>query len=283
MSVKIISDSTCDLSEELLKRYNITTVPLTVTLGDKSGYDGVDITPEDIYRYVDESGELPKTSAVSVGEYTKVFKYWRDQGFEIVHFCISSLLSCSFQNACIAAEDVGGVFPVDSLNLSTGQGLSVLHAAELAMTGASAQEIVESCKNVIPRVKASFVTNSIDYLRKGGRCSALAAFGANLFHINPGIEVIDGHMEPGKKYRGNINNIILTYAEDQLKNSDNIDLHRIFVTHTKCNPETIEEVKKLILKYCPDVEEICDTTAGATITTHCGPETLGVLFIRKKI
>ena len=281
MAVKIISDSTCDLSKDLLDKYDISIVPLTVNLGERSGHDGVDITPEDIYDYVSSTGELPKTSAVSVGEYEEMFRLWRDQGYEIIHFCISEKFSSSYQNACIAAEEIGGVTPVDSMNLSTGQGLLVLHAAEMARAGASVEEIVRSCETVRDSVEASFVIDNIEYLRKGGRCSALSAFGANFLHIKPCIEVLNGGMKPGKKYHGKLNHVIRSYVEDRLKDRTDIDMHRIFVTHTRCDAEAVDQVKELIRTSCPDCEELLETTAGATITTHCGPGTLGILFIRK--
>ena len=281
MAIRIISDSTCDLSKDLLDRYDITIVPLTVSLGARSGHDGADITPEDIYAYVSASGDLPKTSAVGVGEYEKIFRSMRDAGDEVIHISISAGFSSSFQNACTAAEEIGGVTVVDSRNLSTGQGLLVLHAAEMARSGASVSEIIRSCEAVIPRIEASFVVDSIDYLRKGGRCSALSAFGAGLLHIKPCIEVLDGGMKPGKKYHGKLSHVIRMYAEDRLKGRNDIDTGRIFVTHTRCDPETVEQVKDLIRTYCPDCGEIIETAAGATITTHCGPGTLGILFIRK--
>ena len=282
MAIKILADSTCDLSEELVKQYDIAIIPLTVTLGERSGFDGTGITPEDIYRYVEASGNLPKTSAVSVGEFSRAFHFWHDQGFELICFCISSLFSSSYQNACIAAEEMDGVYPVDTFNLSTGEGLTILRAAEMVKERRSVEEILDECQSIIPRVEASFAINQLDYLYKGGRCSALAAFGANLFHIKPAINVRDGKMEPGKKYRGSIDSVIRSYVQDRLKDRNDIDMHRIFLTHTRCSPETVETVRGLIREYCPDMGEILETVAGATITTHCGPETLGVLFVRKE-
>lgn len=282
MKVKIISDSTCDLSADLLEKYEISITPLSVTCRDKSYKDGLEITPDDIYAYVDESGKLPKTSAVNVAEYIDVFKRWREQGYEIVHFSISSLFSSTYQNACIAAEEVGGVYVVDSLNLSTGQGLVVLHGAEMAQNGCDAKTIFEACKELAPRVEASFVVDSIDYLYKGGRCSALAAFGANALKLKPSIEVRDGKMGTGKKYRGRIENVILSYVSDRLKDRNDIDKHRIFITHTRCEQSTVDAVRNKILELAPDFEEILETTAGSTITTHCGPNTLGILFVKKQ-
>lgn len=281
MKVKIISDSTCDLSKELLEKYDISIVPLYVVMNDKTMRDGLEVTPEDIYEYVDKNGKLPSTSAANIGDYLEAFKFWREQGYEIVHFDISSDFSSTHRNACMAAAEVGGVYVVDSRNLSTGQGLAVLHGAEMAQSGKSAKEIYEECTALTSKIEASFVVDSIDYLYKGGRCSALAAFGANLLKLKPCIEVKDGKMNPGKKYRGNISRVMLNYVEERLRGRDDIDKSRIFITHTKCSKEDVEAVRKKILEICPDFKEILETTAGCTVTTHCGPNTLGILFIRK--
>lgn len=281
MKVKIISDSTCDLSKKILEKYDITVQPLYVNFNDETKKDGIDACPEDIYEFVEKNGKLPTTSASSIGDYLETFKYWRDKGYEIVHFNISSDFSCTHSNARLAAEELDGVYIVDSRNLSTGQGLVVLHGAEMAMKGCSAKEIYESCNDITSRVEASFVVDSIDYLYKGGRCSALAAFGANLLKLKPCIEVKDGKMSPSKKYRGNISKVMLNYVVDRLSGRDDIDKHRVFITHTKCSKEDVENVRAKLMELCPDFEEILETTAGCTVTTHCGPNTLGVLFIRK--
>lgn len=281
MTVKIISDSTCDLSPELLRQYDISITPLSVCCGERVGADGTEITPDDIYEYVHAEGKLPQTSAVNVADYMEEFHRWTKQGYCVVHFCISSDFSSTYQNACLAAKEVGNVFVVDSRNLSTGQGLLVLHAAEMAANGYYAQEIWETCSAMAKRVEASFVIDSLDYLYKGGRCSALGAFGGNLLRLKPCIEVRDGKMTPGKKYRGKIEKVMLQYVEDRLQNRTDIDKHRIFITHTKCSPEAVQAVRDKIQEIMPDFEEILETTAGATITSHCGPNTLGVLFVRK--
>ncbi len=281
MKVKIISDSTCDLSKELLEKYRISIVPLYVIINDKMKKDGIEVTPEEIYSYVNDTGKLPTTSAPNINDYLEVFKLWREQGYEIVQFCISSDFSSSYHNACIAAEETGGVYVVDSRNLSTGNGLLVLHGAEMAEKNFSAKEIAEECSKLTSKVEASFVVDRIDYLYKGGRCSALAAFGANLLNLKPCIEVAGGKMKPGKKYRGNISRVILNYVADRLCDRDDIDKHRIFITHTKCGSEDVENVREKIKELCNDFEEILETTAGCTITTHCGPNTLGILFMKK--
>lgn len=281
MTVKIISDSTCDLSPELLRQYDVSITPLSVCCGKKIGADGTEITPDDIYEYVHAEGKLPQTSAVNVADYMEEFHRWTKQGCCVVHFCISSDFSSTYQNACLAAKEVGNVFVVDSRNLSTGQGLLVLHAAEMAANGYYAQEIWETCSAMAKRVEASFVIDSLDYLYKGGRCSALGAFGGNLLRLKPCIEVRDGKMTPGKKYRGRIEKVMLQYVEDRLQNRTDIDKHRIFITHTKCSPKAVQAVRDKIQEIMPDFEEILETTAGATITSHCGPNTLGILFVRK--
>lgn len=282
MKVKIISDSTCDLSKDIIEKYDIAIVPLYVVINEETKKDGIEAVPEDIYEYVEKNGKLPTTSAANLGDYLDVFKYWHDQGYEIVHFSISGEFSSSYRNACLAAEEIDGVYVVDSRNLSTGQGLVVLHGAEMALKCCSAKEIFESCTDITSKVEASFVVDSIDYLYKGGRCSALAAFGANLLKLKPCIEVKNGKMDPGKKYRGNINRVMVNYIIDRLSDRDDIDKHRVFITHTKCNKEDVENVRAKLKELCPDFEEILETTAGCTVTTHCGPNTLGILFIRKK-
>ena len=231
MKVKIASDSTCDLSPELLRQYDVSITPLSVCCGERVGADGTEITPDDIYEYVHAEGKLPQTSAVNVADYAEEFHRWTKQGSCVVHFCISSDFSSTYQNDCLAAKEVGNVFVVDSRNLSTGQGLLVLHAAEMAANGYYAQEIWETCSAMTKRVEASFVIDSLDYLYKGGRCSALGAFGGNLLRLKPCIEVRDGKMTPGKKYRGRIEKVMLQYVEDRLQNRTDIDKHRIFITH----------------------------------------------------
>ena len=281
MNVKITSDSTCDLSADIIRRYDIGIMPLSVSLGDKSYKDGVEMNTDDIYAYVDRTGSLPKTSAVNVEDYIEAFQAIVSEGREVVHFNISAGFSSSYQNACIAAQEVGHVRVVDSRNLSTGQGLVVLKGAELAAQGASAEEIERVCNEMTDRVEASFIIDSLDYLYEGGRCSALSALGANLLKLKPCIVVKDGMMHPEKKYRGFFEKVLLHYVEDRLKDRTDIEPDRIFITHTRCDPECVKAVREAILKYMPDFAEIIETTAGSTVTTHCGPNTLGILYVRK--
>ena len=281
MKIKITSDSTCDLSKDILEAWDISIIPLSVTLGSDVFRDGEDMAVEDIYRYVDRTGCLPKTSAVNIEDYRQVFRYWTSQGYEVVHFNISADFSSSYRNACLAAEAVGSVRVVDSRNLSTGQGLVVLRAAELAREGRATEDICRICSEMTGRVEASFVIDSLEYLQKGGRCTALAAFGANLLKLKPCIEVIDGKMTPPKKYRGTFEKVIQHYVEDRLSGRDDIDKTRIFITHTRCDEALAAAVRDTINRVCPGFGEIIETTAGSTITSHCGPNTLGVLFVRR--
>jgi len=281
MKVKITSDSTCDLSARLLEQYDIDLLPVTVSLGSRDGNDGVDIFPDDIYSYVDASGLLPRTSATNVSEYVSFFSQWTERGYGVVHFCLGSGFSSTYQNACLAAKECGRVFVVDSANLSAGQGLLLLKGAELAQSGQSAEAIRAICSKAASDVEASFVIDSLDYLHKGGRCSGLAALGANILNLKPCIEVRGGVMLPARKYRGPIERVTLRYIEERLQGRTDIDTHRIFITHTRCPAELVQSAAERVRELLPDAEEVLETTAGATVTTHCGPNTLGVLFFRR--
>lgn len=281
MKIKIIADSTCDLSKDLLEKYDISLVPLYISMGNKTFKDGVEVTPDDIYDYVSKTGNLAKTAAPNIDDYIKVFRHWNQLGYQIMCFCISKDCSSSYQNACVAANEFDDIYVVDTRNLSTGEGLVVLYGADMIKEGYSAEEVQSACNEAATRVEASFVVDSIDFLHKGGRCSALAAFGANLLKLKPGIDVVDGKMKPSKKYRGNIDKVILDYVNDRLAGRDDIIKNRIFITHTGCKTEVVERIKEKINKIAPDFKEVIETRAGCTVTTHCGPNTLGVLFIRK--
>jgi len=279
-NIIISSDSTCDLSPELKERYNIAIIPLGVTLGDKSYSDGVDITPDDIYAHHDKTGELPKTSAANVSDCIDFFKPFVDEGKSIIHFTISSEMSSTFNNSRLAASEFENVYVIDTKNLSTGGGLLVVAAAEMAAKGMPAEEIVENVEKLVPCVDASFVIDNLEYLHKGGRCSALAVLGANLLKLKPCIEVKNGTMGVGKKYRGRFADVVKTYIAERVGDGSDVDLDRVFITHAGCDSaivETaIEEVKK-----CANFKEVFLTRAGCTISSHCGADTLGVLFIRK--
>lgn len=276
----ITSDSTTDLSRELRERYNVSVMPLKITLGDKIYTDGVDITPDDIYAHHDKTGELPKTSATNVGDCLEFFKTFTDAGKTVIHFTISSEMSSTYNNACLAAEELGNVYVIDTKNLSTGGGLLVVAAAEMLNAGLSAKETVEKTRALAPCVDASFVIDSLEYLYKGGRCSALAMFGANLLKLKPCIQVKDGKMDVAKKYRGKFSEVLKQYVKDKISDYSDIELDRVFITHAGCDPELVNEIVELVRKEVP-FKEVFMTRAGCTVSSHCGSNTLGVLFIRK--
>ncbi len=282
MSEKIIisSDSTTDLGEELKERYHINIIPLGVTLGDKVYYDGVDIGPDDIYEHHRKTGELPKTNAANVDECIKFFSKLTADGSTLIHFSLSSEMSSTYQNACIAAEEVGNVYVINTKNLSTGGGLLVVAAAEMVKDGMKAEEIVEKVNALVPCVDASFVIDSLEYLHKGGRCSAVAMLGANLLKLKPCIEVKNGKMDVGKKYRGRYDIVSKQYVEERLENAEDIMLDRVFVTHAGCDTALIDELVALVKQTLP-FKEVFVTRASCTISSHCGANTLGVLFVRK--
>lgn len=279
-NIAITSDSTCDLSRELKERYNISILPLGVTLGDKSYSDGVDITPDEIYEHHKKTGELPKTAAANMNDCIDFFKPFVDAGKAVIHFTISTEMSSTYNNSRLAAMEFDNVYVIDTKNLSTGGGLLVVAAAEMAAKGMQAEEIVEEVEKLVPCVDASFVIDNLEYLHKGGRCSALAMLGANLLKLKPCIEVKNGAMGVGKKYRGRFADVIKSYVAERMGDGSDIDLDRVFVTHAGCSDEIVEialnEVKK-----CANFKEVFLTRAGCTISSHCGADTLGVLFIRK--
>lgn len=280
--VLITSDSTTDLSPELREEYGIVIMPLVVNLNDVDHIDGVDITPEDIYRNYETNKTLPKTAAPNLADCEAFFQKYVDQGYSIVHFTISSDMSSTFQNSVIAAEDFDSVYVVDSRNLSTGGGLLVLRAAELARRGMRAGMIAEECRRLAPYVDASFVIDSLEFLHKGGRCSTVALLGANLMNFKPCIVVKDGRMNVGKKYRGKFDQVLLKYIEDRIGDGADIDRSHVFITHAGCDAEIVNAcVHKL--KTLGDFPNIHVTRAGCTVSSHCGRNTLGVLFIRTHV
>lgn len=279
-NIVITGDSTCDLSPELRQRYNIDILPLGVTLGGKVYKDGVDITPDDIYVHHDKTGELPKTTAANVDEFYNFFKKFADEGKSVIHFDISSGMSSTFNNARIAAEEFENIYVIDSANLSTGIGLLVVAAAEMVNEGLEAEEIVAKINDMVPKVDASFVIDNLEYLYKGGRCSALAAFGANMLKLKPCIEVKNGAMGVSKKYRGRYADVLKTYVNERLGDGSDIDNSRVFVTHAGCDEEVVKQVVEQV-KKAGIFKEVFLTRAGCTVSSHCGANTLGVLFIRK--
>ena len=286
MSNKIIitADSTCDLNEELIARYNVKTIPLHITLGEKTYDDWVTIKPDDIYEHFYKTKELPKTAANSVGEYTDLFSKFVDDGYEVIHFSLGSSLSVTHRSSVLAAQEFDGkVVSIDTCNLSTGSGLLIIKAAELIEQGKSLNEIADEINALVPKSHASFVIDKLDFLQAGRRCSAVEACGANLLGLKPCIEVSteeNGKMNAGKKYRGKFEKVCLDYLNDIVTKYGEVDTSRAFVTHSGCDEALVETVRKA-LEEKNIFDEIFVTRASCTISSHCGPTTLGVLFMTK--
>jgi len=281
MRVKISADSTCDLPKELIDRYNIGITPLYIIKDDKQYKDLLEITVSDVFDYVESGKGITRSNAINVSEYQEYFSGWLKDCDAIIHINISSHVSACNQSAIIAAEEFDNVYVVDSLNLSSGSGHIVLDAAIMAESGMAPDEIIKELEKLIPKVDASFVIGTLKYLKLGGRCSSLAALGANLLKLNPCIEMKNGKMNVGKKYRGNFDKIILQYVEDRLANKDDLDMKRIFITYppTMSN-ELIQKIEEKI-KSVSNFDEIICSTAGCVISTHCGPICVGILYYHK--
>jgi DegV family protein with EDD domain len=280
MRIKILSDSTCDLSKALLEENDITVVPLTVIKNDEQFKDGVSITPDVIFEHVANGGSLCTTSANSVGEYADWFKKYAPEYDGVIHINIGSGFSSCYQNACLAAEDYPNVRVVDSMNLSTGQGLVVLEAARLAKEATDLDALADAIREFTTRVEASFLLSRLDYMVKGGRCSSAAALGANLLNLKPCIEVKNGKMAVVKKYRGNFEKCLPMYVKDRLADREDVDRGTLFVTKTPVSDEAYAAVMKAVGEY-GNFQNTYETDAGCTVSCHCGPGTLGVLFVRK--
>ena len=277
MKICISAESTIDLPKELLDEFGIKTVPFTITLGEKTGLDGV-TTPEEIFDYVDQTGILPKTSAVNVAQFDEHFRKLLKDYDEVIHFSLSSEISAAYQNACLAASELNGkVKVIDTRSLSTGIALLAIYAARLVNEGKKSDEVVKLVEERIPNNQASFVIATVDYLHKGGRCSSLAKLGALLLRIRPQILVKDGKMGPGKKYMGKQIDCVKNYCEDTLNEFDSPDLSIGFVTHSGATEDMVEAAKNALA--AKGFKRIIETRAGATISSHCGPKTLGILYI----
>ena len=279
--VRIISDSTCDLSQELIDRYHISILPLHIVLGDTEYLDGINITPDQIYAWSDANKTTPKTSAPSLDDVTAVLKPVLDQGDEAVFFCISEQMSTTGNVLRMVVDHLDAadrVTVVDSMNLSTGIGLMVIEAAIWAEAGRSRAEILGHIEELRPLVRASFVVDTLLYLYRGGRCSGLAAMAGSMLKLHPEIVVRDGAMSPTKKYRGKLDSVILHYAKDMEADLLKARPDRVFITHSGCDKATVDSVRTYLesLHY---FNEILETRAGGVVSSHCGPGTLGVLFI----
>ncbi len=276
----IVADSTCDLSAELIARYDVRIVPLDVNLGGKTYLDGVEITPDDIYRHYEERGELPRTAAPNMIAFSDVFAACRREAEGAVCFTISAEMSSTYNNARMAALEHENVHVVDTRNLSTGGGLLVLAAAEMAQRGMDAAAIAEACRALVDAVDASFVVDDLEFLHKGGRCSALAALGANLLQLKPCITVQGGKMGVSKKYRGKFRAVLEKYAEERIGDGTGIVTDHVFVTHAGCEADVVDAIVAKVKTLLPDAT-VHVTRAGCTVSSHCGKNTLGVLFIKK--
>lgn len=281
MAEKIIisADSTCDLGRELKEQYHVEYYPLHIILEEKDYLDNVTIQPEELYRAYEQRKVLPKTAAVNAAEYIQYFEPWVKQGYDVVHVNLGGALSSSYQNCCLAAEELGHVYPVDSCNLSTGTGHLVLDGVKMAAAGLGAGEIQRRLNERRGRVHSSFILDTLKFMAAGGRCSAVTAFGANLLNLKLCIEVDNrsGAMGVGKKYRGNLDKVLVRYTKDQLAGYEKINTDKIFITHSGIDEAYIELVKKTIQETM-HFEHIYVTRASCTISSHCGPNTLGILF-----
>lgn len=278
--VVITADSTCDLSQDLLERYDIHVIPLTITLGDDTFLDGEGFTPLDMYARYREDGTLPKTSAVGVQEFIDFFSQYTTQGCSVVHLDISSELSNSYNAACMASSELGGVQVVDTRMLSTGVGLLAIEAAECRDRGMSARDIAQHVRELTEKVQTSFVLDTLEFMWKGGRCTGVAALGANLLRLKPGLEMKDGKLTVYKKYRGSIEHVYKQYIRERLQGRTVRPAH-VFITESgEVEDSVLEEIYALVRELVPGAE-IHHTLAGCTISTHCGPKTLGILFIEE--
>lgn len=281
---KIIADSTCDLSKELVEKYNIEILPLHILLGEEEFLDGVNISPAEIYAWSDANKATPKTSAIDMNTPVEVFRKYVNEGCEVVCFCISDDMSTTGNILRMAVDELEAqekVKIVNSANLSTGIGLMVIEAAIMAQAGECAAVIAERMEKIKPLVRASFVVDTLVYLHRGGRCSGIAALAGGALKLHPRIAVEDGKMKPGKKYRGNINKAIIDYAKDMEADLKTAKKDRVFITHSGCDKEVVEEVRAYLTSL-NHFDEILETVAGSVISSHCGPGTLGVLFIDGK-
>ena len=282
-NIVITADSTCDLPQELIDKYDIKIIPLSILLGEKVYHDGVDIKPSDIYDFVEKTGELPKTAAVTPSEYHEVFKSFADDGKKIVHIGFSSALSSSYQNACVAAEEFERVYCVDSKNLCTAMGLLVLKACDYREKGMDAKRIVDKVNRLVPKVSATFVLDGLEYLHKGGRCSSVAKFGANVLGIKPSIAVDTqtGRLDMAKKYRGKTELVYKQYITDRINEIKRIQPDRVVIANSGGVPADTIAFAKGMLEGRDKFEQVILADAGCTISSHCGPKTLAIFYIKK--
>lgn len=280
--IKIFADSTCDLLKDLVQKYDIQIIPLNIVMDEKSYLDGVELTPDEIYEWSDKTGQTPKTAAVGFETAWNAFSAFDDKDTHMIVFGISEQMSTTCNVFRLIADELkyAKLHVIDSMNLSTGIGLQVIRAAEMALEGKSAEEIVAGIEAVRDKVRASFVVDSLTFLHRGGRCSAVTALFGGALKIKPQISVVDGKMGVAKKFRGNIEGVIMKYVEQLTPELMEADSKRVFITHSGCSLEVVNAVKAELSKL-NYFEEIIETRAGGVISSHCGPNTLGVLFYEK--
>lgn len=276
------ADSTCDLDQELKERYHVHYFPLHIILNEKEYKDNVDITPEEIYQEYYDHKVLPKTAAVNVQEYIDHFRPWVEDGYEVIHINLGHALSSVYHNCCLAAEELGHIHVVDSCNLSTGTGLLVVAAGKMIEQGMDAASIAEALRKRAAKCHASFILDTLTFMHAGGRCSSVAALGANILKLKPCIQVDnrDGSMGVGKKYRGTLDRVLVKYVKDELNKHADINTDLMFITHSGIPQEYIDLVRKTVDETL-EFKEIHVTKASCTISCHCGPNTLGILFETK--
>lgn len=282
-TVILSADSTCDVGPVIERRYQVQYYHFHIQVGEESYIDRVEISPEEIYASWRERGVLPKTAAITPQEYVDYFAQWDPEMYDVVHICLGSGLTSSYQNCVLAAEQLGHVYPFDSASLSTGSGHLVVKAGEMIRQGMTVPEIGNALHSIREKTNASFVLDTLEFMKAGGRCSAVAAFGANLLQIKPGILVNNregGKMGVGKKYRGSMEKVLREYVRDKLADREDIDSSLLFITHSGSPDSDVELVRRETSKYV-DFDEVLDTRASGTISSHCGPRTLGVLFMTK--
>ena len=278
--IKITTDSTCDLPAYLLERHNISIIPLGIVKGDRLYRDGIDIRTSDIAAHVEAGGDITTTNAVNIADYELLFREQLEKYDAVIHINIGPGFSCCHQNARLAAEGIPGVSVVSSENLSAGHGMMVLAAAQAAEAGKSVSEILDLLEDMTARLELSFVLDRLDYMKKGGRCSAVTALGANLLKLHPCIEVVDGKLAVVKKYRGSIEKVVADYVRERLQNAGNVDTSRMWMVDT-CEDDHLASIARDILRADGRFGEILEAKAGCTIFCHCGPGTLGLVFLRK--
>jgi len=277
MKIAISAESTIDVQEDLLKEYNIEVIPYKVIMGNDEFADG-EVTTEQLFDFVKLTGVLPKTSALNQGEYKAYFEDLLKKYDAVIHITLSSLMSSSHHHACAAANELQNVYVIDSGSLSTGIALLCLKARDLANAGLGAERIAKEITDLVPKVQASFILDKLNYLVKGGRCNALVAFGANLLQIKPQIIVKDGKMIVGKRYMGKYEKNVKKYCEDTLSDNPDADLTYAFVTYSSASPESIATAKEALASR--GFKNVFETHANATVSSHCGPNTIGILFLR---